>query len=159
MEPHCLIQFQCWSSVCFNWWKRVPFPLMWTLNTTDWKTQMVFYIYVCVCVGGSSLFFPLFWGQQGWTLFPLLCCNYFILILFYFLFDSEAEVLRVRRDEMPYLLLKCEIMVLRVMKKWKCFEWKVWIIIKKDGETLVLFMRIDDMLQSIYFWDIVINHF
>ena len=70
MEPHCLIQFQCWSSVCFNLWKRVPFPLMWTLNRTDWKTQMVFYIYVCVRarVPACALllyFFPLFWGQQG----------------------------------------------------------------------------------------------
>lgn len=70
MEPHCLIQFQCWSSVCFNLWKRVPFPLMWTLNRTDWKTQMVFYIYVCARarVPACALllyFFPLFWGQQG----------------------------------------------------------------------------------------------
>ena len=89
MEPHCLIQFQCWSSVCFNLWKTVPFPLMWTLNRTDWKTQMVFYICVCarahVPACALLLYFsPFFEVRKGRH--SLLC--YAATILFWYCFTS-----------------------------------------------------------------------
>ena len=41
----------------------------------------------------------------------------------------------------------------------KMFWMESFDYYKKDGETWVLFMRIDDMLQSIYFRDFGINHF